>query len=249
MLLLLAGLSLRPPPSRARLRVAAPRCSASDDERLLLTEPALNAFIVAEMRHFCTHAMNELDYSGSLADRRRRENEMPGEQAVEALCDMTRSSFRRLFNAGLGSKSMDGTDHTGLSNLGSAISFFRDTFEGSRALELPLERVGLSGYQVAHHITDMYHHRTFRGTYTKTLQPSGLGEIAAREAVGLSVAADEEEEEDDDDTCLLWSPTGSGACLQWASEQDAYTGRSRRFEKVQMEGTRDPRRGGSGTTR
>ena len=99
------------------------------------------------------------------------------------------------------------------------------------------------------HITDMYHHRTFRGTYTKTLQPSGLGEIAAREAVGLSVAADEEEEEDDDDTCLLWSPTGSGACLQWASEQDAYTGRSRRFEKVQMEGTRDPRRGGSGTTR
>ena len=247
--LLLAGHSLRTPPCRAPLRVATPRCSASDDERLLLTEPALNAFIVAEMRHFCTNAMNELDYSGSLADRRRRENEMPGEQAVEALCDMTRSSFRRLFNTGLGSKSMDGTDHTGLSNLGSAISFFRDTFEGSRALELPLERVGLSGYQVAHHITDMYHHRTFRGTYTKTLQPSGLGEIAAREAVGLSVAADEEEEEDDDDTCLLWSPTGSGACLQWASEQDAYTGRSRRFEKVQMEGTRDPRRGGSGTTR
>ena len=122
-------------------------------------------------------------------------------------------------------------DHTGLSNLGSAISFFRDTFEGSRALELPLERVGLSGYQVAHHITDMYHHRTFRGTYTKTLQPSGLGEIAAREAVGLSVAADEEEEDEEEDTCLLWSPTGSGACLQWASEQDAYTGRSRRFEK------------------
>ena len=178
-------------PARRLSRFSPPRCSASDDERLLLTEPALNAFIVAEMRHFCTNAMNELDYSGSLADRRRRENEMPGEQAVEALCDMTRSSFRRLFNTGLGSKSMDGTDHTGLSNLGSAISFFRDTFEGSRALELPLERVGLSGYQVAHHITDMYHHRTFRGTYTKTLQPSGLGEIAAREAVGLSVAADE----------------------------------------------------------
>ena len=93
-------------------------------------------------------------------------------------------------------------------------------------------------------------HRTFRGTYTKTLQPSGLGEIAAREAVGLSVAADDDEADDEEeDTCLLWSPTGSGACLQWASEQDAYTGRSRRFEKVQMEGTRDPRRGGSGTTR
>ena len=166
------------------------------------------------MRHFCTNAMNELDYSGSLADRRRRENEMPGEQAVEALCDMTRSSFRRLFNTGLGSKSMDGTDHTGLSNLGSAISFFRDTFEGSRALELPLERVGLSGYQVAHHITDMYHHRTFRGTYTKTLQPSGLGEICRAQAVGLSVAADDDDdEEDEEDTCLLWSPTGSGACL------------------------------------
>lgn len=245
-----AETTLRTAPAELPLsRFSPPHCSASDDERLLLTEPALNAFIVAEMRHFCTNAMNKLDYSGSLADRRRRENEMPGEQAVEALCDMTRSSFRRLFNTGLGSKSMDGTDHTGLSNLGSAISFFRDTFEGSRALELPLERVGLSGYQVAHHITDMYHHRTFRGTYTKTLQPSGLGEIAAREAVGLSVAADEEEEEEEDDACLLWSPTGSGACLQWASEQDAYTGRSRRFEKVQMEGTRDPRRGGSGTTR
>ena len=143
---------------------------------------------------------------------------------------------------------MDGTDHTGLSNLGSAISFFRDTFEGSKALVEPLERVGLSGYQVAHHITDMYHHRTFRGTYTKTLQPSGLGEIAAREAVGLSVAKEEEEEEEED-VCLLWSPTGSGACLQWASEEDAFTGTRRRFEKVQMEGTRDPRRGGSGTTR
>ena len=31
--------------------------------------------------------------------------------------------------------------------------------------------------------------------------------------------------------------------------ENAENWRQRRFEKVQMEGTRDPRRGGSGTTR
>ena len=36
-------------------------------------------------------------------------------------------------------------------------------------------------------------------------------------------------------------------CLQRRSDADAW--RQRRFERVQMEGTRDPRRGGSGTTR
>ena len=116
------------------------------------------------------------------------------------------------------------------------------------AVAAPLERVGLSSYEAAHHITDMYHHRAFRGTYTKTLQPSGCGEIAAREAVGLppldALAGGDGDEVDE---CVLWSPTNEGVCLQWASEDDAW--RQRRFERVQMEGTRDPRRGGSGTTR
>ena len=31
----------------------------------------------------------------------------------------------------------------------------------------------------------MYHHRNFRGAYTKTLTPSGDGDVAARIAVGL----------------------------------------------------------------
>ena len=60
---------------------------------------------------------------------------------------------------------------------------------------------------------------------------------------------DDFEDYDDEfeDECLLWSPTGSGECLHWKSEEDAW--RKRRFERVQMEGTRDPRRGSSGTSR
>jgi hypothetical protein len=44
-------------------------------------------------------------------------------------------------------------------------------------------------FPVAHHIADMYHHYNFRGAYTKTLTPSGAGEIAARVAVGLDSLA------------------------------------------------------------
>ena len=132
------------------------------------------------------------------------------------------------------------------------LGFLRDEFTDDE-LKAPLSRVGLSSYEVAHHITDMYHHCAFRGTYTKTLQPSGSGEPARRAAVGLAplvsaeeAAAAEEEEWVEVDECLVWSPTGKG-CIHWASELDGNA--QRRFEKVQMEGTRDPRRGGSGTTR
>jgi len=115
----------------------------------------------------------------------------------------------------------------------------------------------LSDYAIAHHITDMYHHRTFRGAYTKTMPASGKGEIAAALAVGLEppgnflekdkTTKQEEAEEEDDDDCLLWSPTTPDLCLYRKSDDEVW--RKTRFERIQMEGTKDPRRGGSGTSR
>jgi hypothetical protein len=216
--------------------------SSADVERLLLSEPALNAFICAEMESFCSEAMATLDEEDSLADRMRREEECPGNLAVAQIRDATQVAFQKLHQAGA---LAGGTSTDALSNLGSAISFLRNEFS-TEDLELSLERVGLNTYEVAHHVTDMYHHRCFRGTYTKTLQPSGAGELAARAAIGLP-PLEEPEEDLMQDECLVWSPSGSGECIHWKSETDAWSGR--RFERVQMEGTRDPRRGGSGTTR
>ena len=118
----------------------------------------------------------------------------------------------------------------------------------------------------------MYHHYNFRGAYTKTLTPSGAGEIAARMAVGLDALRpsndnsnrksaknttidkdiiqnelSNELEEEEEDECTLWSPTTEGVCIHWKSDDEAW--REKRFQRIQMEGTRDPRRGGSGTTR
>lgn len=220
--------------------------NAEDDERLLLSEKGLSAFIVAEMRDFVTEAMGEMDRGDrtgwKLTEMERMQlglaseerPEVSGAEAVSTICQTTECAFHEGYNSpGL------------LSQLGSAISYFRNYFSEEHLIP-SLERVGLSGYSVAHHITDMYHHRVFRGTYTKTLQPSGSGEVAARLAVGLPPMELAEAEGDGEvDECLIWSP--SGACLQTKAEEVAW--RKRRFEKVQMEGTRDPRRGGSGTTR
>lgn len=185
-----------------------------------------------------------------------------GQEAVDALCHTTQVAFG------------DGFESQGLlSALGSAIIFFRSYYRANATLVAACERVGLSDYDVSHHISDMYHHRTFRGAYTKTLTPSGVGEVAARQAVGLQVKDDTKvgegtktnvgknvpgkgapndnelarENHDPDDECLLWSPTTPGVCLHWKSDDEAW--RTKRFERIQMEGTRDPRRGGSGTTR
>ena len=64
-------------------------------------------------------------------------------------------------------------------HLGPLCVIFRDAYRNGPNLAA-CERVGLSDYVVAHHITDMYHHRNFRGAYTKTLTPSGTGDIAER---------------------------------------------------------------------
>mmetsp|Transcript_7974 Transcript_7974/g.18650 ORF Transcript_7974/g.18650 Transcript_7974/m.18650 type:complete len:286 (+) Transcript_7974:114-971(+) len=242
------------------------KMSKADEERLLLTEPALNAFIVAEMRHFLTaisedpgRRLRRWELSDqekidlSLVDDRldtiseeyeTAKANLSTAAAIDLLCNATQATFH------------DGyTNEPGLMTaLGSAIVFFQCSFRGSPELLAACEVVGLSDYAVAHHITDMYHHRCFRGTYTKTLAPSGEGEVEARRAVGLDVPADPKPGEcgqntpdETDDECLLWSPTTPGVCLNWKSEEEAW--RRKRFERVQMEGTRDPRRGGSGGTR
>jgi hypothetical protein len=266
-----------------------PKLSESDKERLLFGEVGLTAFIVTEMRHFVNETMVEYDlkkrYSGhkwvmpqhekvkeGLIDantgdiinqeyqgaKTNFEGIDGGAMAVDVICNTTQDAFQ------------DGFRQSGLlSALGSAIIFFR-SFYRTPTIIAACERVGLSDYAVAHHITDMYHHRVFRGAYTKTLQPSGMGEIAARIAVGIDVdessssrkkkentptgessssssSTEPIDERDDDDECLLWSPTTPGLCLHWKSDDDAW--RKKRFERIQMEGTRDPRRGGSGTTR
>ena len=91
---------------------------------------------------------------------------------------------------------------------------------------------------------------------------SGEGEIAARIAVGLDTPELDcdnrstknnkatsvmTEEAEDEDECILWSPTTLGVCIHWKSDDEAW--RKKRFERIQMEGTKDPRRGGSGTSR
>ena len=174
-----------------------------------------------------------------------------GQQAIDLLCNVTQSTFKDGFELGI------------LSALGSAICYFRDAYRSPTNLAA-CERIGLSDYTVAHHITDMYHHRNFRGAYTKTLTPSGDGDVAARIAVGLEepkidvnkrssnnsiedTDADVIIDEHDDDECIQWSPTNPDICIHWASDNEAW--RKKRFERIQMEGTKDPRRGGSGTSR
>mmetsp|Transcript_31238 Transcript_31238/g.62930 ORF Transcript_31238/g.62930 Transcript_31238/m.62930 type:complete len:341 (-) Transcript_31238:39-1061(-) len=260
----------------------------SEQDRLLLTEPAQTAFIVAEMKSFLTDAVerndgpsgqlmrwelsekdmlaaNLIDGNGTIINEEYQEakrlmamnnnsnNNNDIEDcgkllAINILCNTTRDTFQDGF-----------TNQPGLlSSLGSAICYFRDAFRNGPNLAA-CERVGLSDYVVAHHITDMYHHRNFRGAYTKTLTPSGTGEIAARIAVGLGDdddvtksrqrddRDDKEEEEEEEDECILWSPTTPDVCIHWKSDDEAW--RKKRFERIQMEGTKDPRRGGSGTMR
>jgi hypothetical protein len=275
--------------------------SPSDQYRLLLTEPALTAFIVAEVEEFVNRTM--IGYDEGLMDGPTRKwtlphrdqvdlglidaqtgqilsveyesaSSMDPQMAVQLLVETTRAAFS------------DGVQQEPglLSALGSAICYFRNYYRATPLLIAACERVGLSDYAIAHHITDMYHHRQFQGAYTKTLPPSGRGEIAARLAVGLpllphqviqthtstsgggggddrtvtagpeatmmsssSSTSSGQVSSHDDDECLVWSPTTPDVCLHWKSDNEVW--RAKRFERIQMEGTKDPRRGGSGTTR
>ena len=207
-------------PSPRRLCNVLAARTAAEEQELLLTEPAVNAFIVAEVEAF----VRERSYASE-------EQEAVTSDDVARISEATRAAYR----------AADAADVMG--SLSTGLAFLRPRFEVA-ALEGPLARARLSPYQLAHHITDMYHHRCFRGAPTKTLAATGAGEIAARVAVGLPPAAEAEE-----DDCIVWTPDGitPRECLQRRSDADAW--RQRRFERVQMEGTRDPRRGSSGTSR
>ena len=210
--------ALTPSPRRlCNLRAAR---TAAEEQELLLTEPAVNAFIVAEVEAF----VRERSYASE-------DQEAVTSDDVARITAASRAAYR----------AADAADVMG--SLSTGLAFLRPRFEGAD-LEGPLQRARLSPYQLAHHITDMYHHRCFRGAPTKTLAATGVGEIAAREAVGLPPQAEAEE-----DDCIVWTPDGitPRECLQRRSDADAW--RQRRFERVQMEGTRDPRRGSSGTSR
>ena len=152
--------------------------SEADKERLLLGEEGMTAFIVAEMEHFVNTTMvgldegteygrkwvmpnNEklqmglIDEEGVVVDKiyiqscDELKGSGGGSLAVELICNVTRTAFQ------------DGFREQGLlSALGSAILYFRDYYRTPRLIAA-CERVGLSDYAVAHHITDMYHHRTF----------------------------------------------------------------------------------------
>ena len=210
--------TLKPSPRQlCNLRAAR---TAAEEQELLLTEPAVNAFIVAEVEAF----VRERSYASE-------DQEAVTSDDVAQITAATRAAYR----------AADAADVMG--SLSTGLAFLRPRFEGAE-LEGPLQRARLSPYQLAHHITDMYHHRCFRGAPTKTLAATGAGEVAAREAVGLPPPAEAEE-----DDCIVWTPDGitPRECLQRRSDADAW--RQRRFERVQMEGTRDPRRGSSGSSR
>ena len=276
------------------------KLSAADEERLLLGEKGLTAFIVAEMEHYVNTTMVGLDTgtefrrtrwvmpddeklqlglsdeTGAVANEEYAESreEMEGNEGGPAAVGAIRGATEEALREGFSEQGL-------FSSLGSAILFFRGFFRTPRVIAA-CERVGLSDYEVAHHITDMYHHRNFRGAYTKTLEASGKGEAAARAAVGLlddkkgagaggggsasnrkrgaekksaSAAAattsspppSSSSSWDEEDECVVWSPTNPDVCIHWKSDDEAW--RKRRFERIQMEGTKDPRRGGSGTTR
>ena len=210
--------ALTPSPRRScNLRAAR---TAAEEQELLLTEPAVNAFIVAEVEAF----VRERSYASE-------DQEAVTSDDVARITEATRAAYRAADTADV------------MGSLSTGLAFLRPRFEGADLVG-PLARARLSPYQLAHHITDMYHHRCFRGAPTKTLAATGAGEVAAREAVGLPPKAEAEE-----DDCIVWTPDGitPRECLQRRSDADAW--RQRRFERVQMEGTRDPRRGSSGTSR
>jgi len=188
--------------TKNKLFASPNKLSVAEQERLLFSDKGITAFIVAEVEHFVNSTMvgldtgtefvtkwkcspNEkvqlglMDENGVLLDTAYTSSceELKGDRggalAVAMLCNTTQEALQH------------GFQEKGLfSSLGSAIMFFRSYYRTPHLIAA-CERVGLSDYQVAHHITDMYHHVHFRGAYTKTLAASGKGEVAARIAVGL----------------------------------------------------------------
>ena len=225
LLLLVGSASLSAPAGRA-VRRSAPHAPAPRDpvavaikseleaDALLLTEPALAAFVEAEVRAFLD--ARAPDESGACA----------------ALARAARDAY-------VAASREEGL----LSNHGSLLSFVRTELSAPSLAE-PLRRAACAPFDVSRHTVDMLHHRLFRGAPTKTASPTGSGDVAARDAVGLPPAP-----EAGDEDCLVEPPPAlpDGDCLWDTADEREW--QRRRFERVQMEGWRDPRRGNSGTSR
>ena len=68
------------------------------------------------------------------------------------------------------------------------------------------------------------------------------------EVIDADVIIDEHE----DDECIQWSPTNPDNCIHWKSDNEAW--RKKRFQSCPCSkdtngSTKDPRKGGSGTSR
>ena len=157
LLLLVGAASLSAPAGRA-VRRSAPHAPAPRDpvavaikseleaDALLLTEPALAAFVEAEVRAFLD--ARAPDESGACA----------------ALARAARDAY-------VAASREEGL----LSNHGSLLSFVRTELSAPSLAE-PLSRAACAPFDVSRHTVDMLHHRLFRGAATKTATPSGAGE-------------------------------------------------------------------------
>jgi len=126
----------------------------------------------------------------------------------------------------------------------AALPFLRNQLTNDADLEKALDRVGLEEDELALRISDMYHHRV-SDENMRTIEPSGSGEAAARAFAGLPPLPRQADDDDDacvgDNDCHVWGNVVRRGkrvriCLQTKAEAEAW--RSRRFEKVQIEGTR-----------
>lgn len=214
------GLLLPQPLLQQRLAVALFATRVEDTEaqqRLLLTEPAVSAYVGAEV-----HAWLLEDKITSVhAD----------EVAAVEISEATRQAYSEAAKEGV------------LSHHGVLIAFINTELQKNKR-NLDFEQLNTNPYSVSKRCVDLLHHLLYRGAYTTTLDPIGVGDDAARAAVGLPV-----QQEDEEDNCIVEPPPEivSTDCL-WTESDDA-AWRKERFERITMEGYRDPRRGNSGTSR
>ena len=211
-----------------------------EEQRLLLTEPAVAAYVRAEVSDWLME--NILVSNPTVIER----------DAVSDIAQAVEEAY------------MVAAQQDILSNHGALLSFLQTELRNNNiGNRHKFSLAKTTPYQVAKRAVDVLHHRLYRGTYTKTITPTGAGEVAAREAVGLSGSTDavggqtslnssmsDNDGDDEGDNCLVEPPAElqpSVDCL-W-TENDQAEWRNRRFEKITMEGWRDPRRGNSGTSR
>lgn len=214
---LASGLLLpKPVPQQRHVALFATRVEDTEaQQRLLLTEPAVSAYVGAEV-----HAWLLEDKMTSVhAD----------EVAAVEISEATRQAYSEAAKEGV------------LSHHGVLIAFINTELQKRN---LDFEQLNTNPYSVSKRCVDLLHHLLYRGAYTTTLDPIGVGDDAARAAVGLPM-----QQEDEEDNCIVEPPPEivSTDCL-WSESDDA-AWRKERFERITMEGYRDPRRGNSGTSR